>query len=58
LFLLINPRKKAQHEKNIIEIIKRDGKRENFSVEKIANAIRKAHSAGGVSDNAGEIVRI
>lgn len=41
-----------------IKIIKRDGKTESFSLDKISNAIRKAYAAGGVADDSGEIARI
>lgn len=41
-----------------IKIIKRDGKTEEFSIDKISNAIRKAYAAGGVADESGEIARI
>ena len=41
-----------------VKIIKRDGKTEDFSIDKISNAIRKAYAAGGVADEGGEIARI
>ena len=41
-----------------IRIVKRDGKTEAFSLDKISNAIRKAYAAGGVSDENGEIASI
>ena len=41
-----------------IKIVKRDGKIEDFSIDKIANAVRKAYVAGGVADETGEIARI
>ena len=41
-----------------IKIVKRDGNIEDFSLDKIANAVRKAYVAGGVADETGEIARI
>ncbi len=43
---------------NKINIIKRDGKTEAFSLEKISRAIEKAYSAGGVQDEGKEIAKI
>lgn len=41
-----------------ISIIKRDGKREAFSLEKIVRAITKAYRAGGIDDAGETIARI
>lgn len=41
-----------------ITIVKRDGKTEQFSIEKIERAISKAYSAGGVEDVNNEIAKV